>query len=284
MIPFTNFLFAPGSRPERVEKALASDADIVCIDLEDSVPASGKAEARASSLEMLARLGPERLSLRINSLDTLDGLRDLVHLADSATLPCAIFVPMVESAAAPLQLRKVLGLRCPPIIPLIETVQGLRAADSIAADPGVAAMMFGGGDFSAQLGVKLEWAPLLAARSAFVMSCASAQIPAIDVPFIHLNDEEGLRQECLAARSLGFRIKAAIHPCQIATIVDTMQPSTEEVTEALEAIAAFDAAGGKAISFRGRMLEAPVMHRYRQIASSARPRIERQEAGDNNLD
>lgn len=284
MIPFTNFLFAPGDRPDRVEKALASDADMVCIDLEDSVAPSSKAGARNTALELLARFRSDRLALRINGLETLDGLRDLVLLADSEILPAAIFIPMTETPAAPAQVLKVLGLRCPPIIPLIETVQGLRAADSIAAEPGVEAMMFGGGDLSAQLGVKLEWDPLLAARSAFVMSCASAQIPAIDVPFIHLSDEEGLRQECLAARSLGFRIKAAIHPRQIATIADTMQPSAAEITEAQEAIAAFDASGGKAISFRGRMLEAPVMHRYRQIASSARSNISCRETGSNKLD
>lgn len=277
MIRFTNFLFAPGDRPDRIEKALTTDADIVCVDLEDSVAAAAKAAARATAVDLLGRLDADRMALRINALDTLEGLRDLTLLAESATLPCALFLPMVENAATPAQVARVLGDRCPPLVPLIETVAGLRAADAIAAAPRVGAMMFGGGDFSAQLGVKLEWTPLLAARSAFVMSCAGAQIPAIDVPFIRLDDEDGLRAECLAAKELGFRVKAAIHPRQIAPIGAVLRPTAEEVSEAQEAVAAFEAGGGKAIAFRGRMLEAPVMQRYYRIMSSAQIKPGRRE-------
>jgi citrate lyase subunit beta/citryl-CoA lyase/(S)-citramalyl-CoA lyase len=152
---------------------------------------------------------------------------------------------------------------------LIETVKGLRAGDEIAAGPGIAGMMFGGGDFSAQLGTKLEWEPLLAARGEFILCCASAGVAAFDVPYIDLESDTGLREECRKAKALGFHAKAAIHPKQLPIISKIMRPSVEEIAEAKDAIAVFDAAGGKAISHNGRMLEAPVMQRYRNIVAAA---------------
>lgn len=269
MISFTNFLFVPGNRADRIAKALETDADLVCMDLEDSVPAAEKDSARAIALDALASHGSPRLALRINGLMTRAGIEDLVALARSANRPPVLFLPMVESPRDAEQAAAILGPDGPRLIPLIETVRGLRHADAIGAVDAVCALMFGGGDFSAELGVSLAWEPLLAARSALVMSCATNRIPAIDVPFIQLDDDAGLRAECCAAKALGFAAKAAIHPRQIATIGAVMRPTQAEVVEAAEAIAAFEAGGGKAIAFRGRMLEAPVMQRYFRIIASA---------------
>lgn len=259
----SSMLFVPGSKPDRFAKALASGARCVCIDLEDSVPAEGKAEARRAALDAIA--GDARLALRINGLTTRAGLEDLLALADSKAQPQLLFVPMVESAAEIGIVGAVLGARAPGIVPLIETVKGLRAADAIAAAPRIAAVMFGGGDFSAELGVELAWEPLLAARSALVMVCAGAGVPAIDVPYLALDDTEGLIAEARRAKALGFSAKAAIHPAQVAAIETVFRPSADELAEAAAAEAAFAAAGGAAIRFNGRMLEEPVMRRYRRI-------------------
>lgn len=260
----SSMLFAPGSKPERFEKALASGADAVCIDLEDSVPETGKADARAAAIAALAG-GDRRLVLRINGLATRAGLEDLLALADAATLPALLFIPMVESGAQLTLVRAILGDRAPDIIPLIETVKGLRAAHEIAAAPDVAAMMFGGGDLSAELGVALAWEPLRTARGMFVMACAGAGIPAIDVPFLALDDADGLRAEAEAAKAMGFTGKAAIHPVQIDAINTAFRPTAEQIAEAQEAQRTFDAAGGAAVRFNGRMLEAPIMRRYQRI-------------------
>ncbi len=260
----SSMLFVPGSKPERFEKALASGADAICIDLEDSVPDAGKADARAAAIAALAG-GDRRLILRINGLATRAGLEDLLALADAATLPALLFIPMVESDAQLALVRAILGERTPGIVPLIETVKGLGAAHVIAAAPGVAAMMFGGGDLSAELGVALAWEPLRTARGLFVMACAGAGIPAIDVPFLALDDADGLRVEAEAAKAMGFTGKAAIHPAQVAAINAAFRPTAEQVAEAEEAQRAFDAAGGAAVRFNGRMLEAPIMRRYQRI-------------------
>jgi (S)-citramalyl-CoA lyase len=258
-----SMLFVPGSKPERFEKALASGADCVCVDLEDAVPPEGKAAARVAAL---AALGSDsRLAIRINGVATRAGLADLLALAEAPKRPNLVFVPMVESASEIGIVRRVLDDAAVQLVPLIETVQGLNNAAEIAADPAVAMLMFGGGDFSAQLGVSLAWEPLAVARAQLVMACASVNKPVIDVPWISLDDEAGLIDECEKAKSLGFSGKAAIHPAQIAAIHKVFRPTVAQIEEALAAEAAFAAAGGAAVRHNGKMLEAPMMARYRQI-------------------
>ena len=269
MSGFTNFLFVPANRPERFEKAANSDADLICIDLEDSVPADQKDSARESVLEALNTLDRSKTAVRINGLKTAAGLADLLALSTAKHLPSLIFLPMVESPTEVEIVHAIMGDRINGLVPLIETVKGLRAGDAIAASAGVTAMMFGGGDFSAELGTKLEWEPLLAARGGFILCCASAAVTAIDVPYIDMGNEAGLEEESRKAKAMGFHAKAAIHPKQISAIATAMKPTAAEITEAIDAINAFDAAGGKAISHNGRMLEAPVMQRYRHVVATA---------------
>jgi (S)-citramalyl-CoA lyase len=257
-----SMLFVPGARPDRFAKALDSGADCVCIDLEDSVPADGKSAARAAAL---GALGDPRLAIRLNALSTRDGLADLLAVAEAPVKPRLLFLPKVEAAAEIAIARSAISDETAGFVPLIETVKGLDAAGAIAMEPGVAMVMFGGADFAAELGVALAWEPLLHARSRLVMACAGAGVPALDVPFIALDDRDGLHEECARAKALGFAGKAAIHPAQVAVIHDVFRPTAEQVAEAEEAEAAFAAAGGAAVRFKGRMLEAPVMQRYRQI-------------------
>lgn len=259
-----SLLFVPGSKPERTAKALASAARVVCIDLEDSVPASDKATARAAALAALGA-GDRRLALRINGIKTRAGLEDLLALVNANISPPLLLIPMVESATEIAIVVAAFSGNAPPIVPLIETVKGLRAAHEIAAALGVGAMMFGGGDFAAELGVALAWEPLLAARGNFILACAGAGIAAIDVPFIGLEDQQGLIAETRAAKQLGFAGKAAIHPAQVDAINTVMLPTAEEIAEAQEAVQIFAAANGAAVRFKGRMLELPIMRRYQRI-------------------
>lgn len=128
-------------------------------------------------------------------------------------------------------------------------------------------MMFGGGDFSAQLGVDLAYDPLLVARGQFIMACADARVPAIDVPFIRLDDAAGLADECRKVRALGFAAKAAIHPAQVDAINAAFGADAAALAEAREAIAAYEAAGGMAIRHNGKMLEAPIVARMRAMVA-----------------
>lgn len=267
MFAASSILFVPGSRPERIAKALASAADCVCIDLEDAVAPADKEAARAHVLSALPGLDRTRVAVRINSAMTRAGVKDMIALAESGHAPALLLVPMVEHENEIVQLVRVLDSDVVRLVPLIETVAGLRRAHRIAGQTGVAAMMFGGGDFSAQLGVDLAFDPLLVARGQFIMACADARVPAIDVPFVQLDDAEGLAEECRKVRSLGFAAKAAIHPAQVDAINAAFGADAAAIAEAREAIAAYEAAGGMAIRHNGKMLEAPIVARMRQMVA-----------------
>ena len=266
MFAANSLIFVPGSRPDRFAKAQASGAGLTVIDLEDAVAAADKDTARAAALTQVAG-GGSGWAIRCNGIATAAGIADLAAFVAAETLPPLLLVPMVESAVELEIIARVLGERCPELIPLIETPKGLRQALEIAKAPNVAGVMFGGADFSGEMGVALSWEPLLAARSALLLACAEAKVPAIDVPHIDLDNLAGLEEECARARSLGFAAKAAIHPAQVAAIEAAFTPTAAEVAEAEEAIAAYLAAGERAIRFKGKMLEAPVVKRYRAVLS-----------------
>lgn len=277
MFTAQSLLFVPGHRPDRFGKARAAGAGLTVIDLEDAVPAADKLAARSAALaEFGAAAESGALSgwaLRINAVTTAAGIADLAALGDAAVLPPVLLVPMVESPVELKIIANVLGHRCPGLIPLIETPAGLREGHAIGRAPQVVALMFGGGDFSAELGVALAWEPLAAARGQFILAAAEAKVPAIDVPFIGLDDHEGLIAETRRARAFGFAAKAAIHPAQLPHIHSAFAPTPVEVAEAAEALAAYADGGGQAIRFRGRMLEAPIIRRYHAIID-AKDRID----------
>lgn len=258
-----SLLFVPGTKPDRFAKALASGADCVCVDLEDAVPADEKDSARAAALSAIGE--GQTLALRINGVRTRAGLADILALTEASVRPAVLLIPMVEDAAEVAIVRAVLNDTSIALIPLIETVRGLTNAHAIAAEAQVAMLMFGGGDFSAELGVALAWEPLLTARAQLVMAAKGAGKGAMDVPFIHMADADGLAAESAAARDLGFTAKAAIHPAQIEAIHAAFRPSADQIAEAEAALTAYDAAGGAAIRFNGKLLEAPIIARYRQI-------------------
>ncbi len=260
---FTSLLFVPGDRPKRIAKAMTSAADLVCVDLEDSVGPENKAAAREQALSSQA---DRPMAVRINPVASRDGIADL-HALGSAP-PATVLVPMVEHAAELAVARAVLGDGC-ELIPLVETVAGLERAGDIAAAPGVAAIMFGGGDLSAELGVALAWEPLLVARSLLVMAAAKARVRAIDVPFLGLQDAEGLAEECRRARALGFAGKAAIHPAQLDAIHAAFASTEQERDDARAALAAWRSGDGSAIRWNGQMLEAPLIPRLQRIAGEA---------------
>ncbi|MFN3989486.1 MAG: HpcH/HpaI aldolase/citrate lyase family protein [Erythrobacter sp.] len=259
-----SLLFVPGSRPDRFVKAKAGGADLTVIDLEDAVAAADKQAARDAALSQIAqdRAG---WAIRINGVATAAGIGDLAALIAAEALPETLLVPMVENAAQLDVIAGALGDLCPALVPLIETPRGLRHALEIAHHPRTAAIMFGGGDFSGELGVALAWEPLLAARQQLILACAEAKKPAIDVPFIALDDEAGLAEESARARAVGFAGKAAIHPRQVPAIRAAFAPSAAQVEEARAALQAYAEGGERAIRFKGRMLEAPIIKHYRAL-------------------
>lgn len=273
MFAANSLLFVPGTRPERFAKAKASGAGLTVIDLEDSVPPDDKHSARAAALAHLSD-NPAGWGLRINALATAAGIADLAALIEAKALPPVLLLPMVEAAEEVEIVAKLFGDRSPLLVPLVETPRGLRHAYAIAAASRVGAIMFGGGDFAAELGVEMAWEPLLGARQALLLAAAEAHVPAIDVPFVVLDDPAGLAAECARSHALGFVAKAAIHPSQVPVIEACFCPSVAQIDEAEAAIAVFEAAGGRAVRHDGCMLEKPIIVKYRALLARSKGQID----------
>ncbi len=269
-----SLLFVPGLRPELLTKAAAAAPDLVCIDLEDAVAPDRKREARAKTFAALAARAPltPELLIRINGLATPDGLEDLTALIQSPLPPSGIMIPKTKAAAEIRILDEIVssaarldGLKFHVII---EANDGLADAIAIARSSArIASLLFGAVDMSSDLRCANAWEPLLYARSRVVHAAASAGVDALDVPFLDLEDNDGLAREAASAAALGFTGKAAIHPKQLAAIHDAFTPSALQVERARCIVAAYEASESGLVVVDGKLIELPVVRSmYRLLA------------------
>lgn len=275
--PRRSLLFVPALRPDRYVKALDSGADIVCIDMEDAVARSRKDEGRALTLPLFkSSTHPhvERM-VRINGLSTSDGLKDLSAIIDSDAPPPSIMVPKIRSAEE-VQLIDTLLSSGPArqirFCVIIEANQGLERAIEIAkASPRIDSIILGAVDMSADLRCEKSWEPLLYARSRLVHAAASAGIDLLDVPYLNLDDPEGLRKEANACARLGFTGKASIHPNQLAIIHEAFTPDAKAIEKARKVCAAFEQDSTGLVVVDGELIELPVVRSmYRVLAIAER--------------
>ena len=278
--PRRSFIFAPGLRPDMFPKALASGADMVCVELEDGIAPKDKDEARCKGLALFASPqaddGVERI-VRINCLRTAFGLADVAAVIATDTPPPALMLPKVMSPDEVVWLDDVLterGHDCRLHV-IIETNAGLEAALDIArASPRIDAFFFGGVDMAAELGCKNAWEPLLYARSRVVHAAAGVGIDAIDVPYLDLEDLGGMEREASLARDLGFSGKGSIHPKQIPILNGVFTPDEAAIAHAKKILRAFAEADAGLVVVDGKLIEKPVlreMHRILSIAARVSP-------------
>jgi citrate lyase beta subunit len=261
-------LFVPADRPDRFAKALASGADAVCCDLEDAVGPDAKSTAREQIRTFLSIDTTTARVIRLNDLKRLDGLRDLLMLAELDVVPDAVWLPKAESAAACEIVHAALGAAI-PLIALIETVSGLRQADRIAATQGVAGLVFGSADYAAELGCAMTQTALAVPRARVLEAAAAAGCPAWDGAWADLNDEGGLSNDARLGAELGFVGKPALHPRQVNAINAAFTPSPEQVEQARGVLAASAVAEGGVATFRGKMLDAPVVRLAERTLAAA---------------
>ena len=269
---FRSLLFTPGSRPDRIAKALASGADAVCVDLEDAVAPAEKAEARKVATTFLADVGGPARIVRINRLGSADGLRDLLAILAARPSEGAVFLPKVEGTGEVALIDSLLaeaGLAL-GIGLLIETVEGLeRAMEIAAASPRVAFLMFGGADLASELGTAIADAPLLYGRSRVVAAGARAGIQVLDMPALNFRDAEAAGKEAARARALGFTGKAVIHPDNVAAVNAAFMPSAEEVAAAGRIVAAAKASAAGVVVVEGKMVDRPVVKAAERVIALA---------------
>ena len=273
--PRRSFIFSPGLKPDMFPKALASGADIVCVELEDGIAPKDKDEARKKALALFetpqANDGVERI-VRINCLRTAFGLADVQAILDTDTPPPAVMLPKVMSPDEIVWLDDILTERAHDIRLhiIIETNSGLEAAYDIAqASPRIEALFFGGVDMAAELHCKTTWEPLLYARSRVVHAAASAGIEAIDVPYLDLEDPEGMEREACLVRDLGFSGKGAIHPKQIQILNGVFTPDETAIAHAKKILQAFAEADTGLVIVDGKLIEKPVLREMRRVLSIA---------------
>ncbi|WP_160153445.1 CoA ester lyase [Microbulbifer sp. ALW1] len=262
-----SLLFVPGHRPERFAKALASGADLVCIDLEDAVPLQEKVSAREAVRAFLATCSQadlQRLVIRVSAANGEHCNLDLKVLADCPR-PAFFMLAKTESPQQLSYVSAALATGPQRWIGLIESPRGLLNADAICASQALSAVMFGGGDYAAELGATFAWEPLLIARSQLAMVAAAHNLPCIDVPYLDIQNPAGLSEETRRVCALGYSAKAAIHPCQLEAIHLALAPTEAEVQGAKKIIDAFVAADGGAVTVDGRMVDQPIVESARRL-------------------
>ncbi|MEM1372387.1 MAG: L-malyl-CoA/beta-methylmalyl-CoA lyase [Pseudomonadota bacterium] len=282
-------LFGPGSRPAIFEKMAASAADVINLDLEDSVAPDDKPEARKNIIQAIGDVdwGNKTLSVRINGLDTPYWYRDVVDLLENASERVdQIMIPKVGNASdiyavdalataveqATDRQKKI------TFEVIIESAAGIAHVEEIAASsPRMAAMSLGAADFAASMGMQTTgiggtqenyymWHgearhysdPWHWAQTAIVAACRTHGVLPVDGPFGDFSDDEGYRAQARRSATLGMVGKWAIHPKQVALANEVFTPSEEAVSEAREILAAMDEAkksGAGATVYKGRLVD-----------------------------
>lgn len=273
--PRRSFIFVPALKPAMFPKALASGADIVCVELEDGIAPQDKDQARINALALFAQPqaddGIERI-VRINALHEAFGIADVQAVLASATPPPALMLPKVREPKEVTLLDDLLTERGHPtrLHIIIETNRGLEAAFEIAqSSDRIDALLFGGVDMAADLRCENAWEPLLYARSRVVHAAAAAGLDAIDVPYLDLDDLEGMRLDAVRAKAMGFAGKGSVHPKQIPVLNEVFTPSAGVIERARRIIAAFEAADTALLVIDGKLIEKPVLREMRRIAAVA---------------
>lgn len=276
-------LFVPGNRPDRVDKAVDTAADVVIIDLEDAVPYSQKNETRPAVREKILKYHQRPVFVRVNALNT-EFFQDDLNAVLVKELAC-IMVPKVDAADQIQEINRRLlkveenkGVRpgSVAIMPLIESALAVENVFQIVTqrtDPErLFTVAFGAADFALDMGFEITKTgeELCYPRARIAVACRAAGVaPPLDTPFmIDLKDFEALEADIKRARRYGFQGKLCIHPNQIDMCNRLFSPSKAEIQYARKVIQAFDAAeagGSAAIQVEGKFIDYPVVERCRRI-------------------
>jgi len=255
---YKSLLFVPGARPDRFDKAAASGADTIIIDLEDAVLPNQKTEARADALGWLAHRGDIAAGIRINSPRTADGCADIAALAVSGCSPDFVMVPKAETGVDMEIVGEALGGGA-PLIAVIESGRGLRRAFDIAKQSN-AGVLFGGADYSAGISAALSnWDAMIVARGTIAAACGAACVPAYDVPYLDVKDAGGLTEQSHQSKAMGFTGRACIHPTQVEAVNIVYAPTPAEILEAKAIIKALEEAKGGAVLHNGKLIDRPIV-------------------------
>jgi citrate lyase subunit beta/citryl-CoA lyase len=272
-----SLLFVPGDRPDRFDKAAASGADAIILDLEDSVVPDAKGAARAAVRDWLAAPRDVLALVRINPLTS--GLAEYDLAAALAARPDAIMLPKAESGDDVLRVAALMGEAAVPVLPIAtETPAALFGLGSYAGVARhLAALTWGAEDLPAAIGAATAreadgryTPPLELARGLALFAAHAAGVPAIETVYPNIADTEGLAAYAARGRRDGFAGMMAIHPAQVATINAAFTPTDAEIAAAEAIVGAFAAhPDAGALRLDGRMIDAPHLKAARSLLARA---------------
>ena len=255
-----SFLFVPGNRPERFDKACAAGAHAVIVDLEDAVAPADKASARAAARAWLTAAKPVWLRINGPESEWFGGDLDLVALPGVK----GVVLPKAEDVAAIGEIHR--RAAASPIMPLVESALGLWRADALAAAPGVERLAFGSVDFQLDTAIAGERDELLYARSHLVIaSRVAGRLAPVDGVTLAIGDEAALRADVERSRLLGFGGKLCIHPGQVAVVNAGFRAPAGDIAWATRVIEAADASAGNAVRLDGKLVDRPIIDRARAL-------------------
>lgn len=285
-----SLLFVPGDDRRKLDKGLASGADVMLIDLEDSVAAAAKPEARALAAEFLRAARPKherpRLYVRINAFDSGHAEADLDAIMPAA--PEGVMLPKSLSGRDVARLDAMLAVHeaeaglddggTKIVVVATETAASLFTLGTYqGASPRLTGLAWGGEDLSADLGSSANrengsfTEPYRFARNLCLFGAVAAGVAPVDTVYTNFRDLEGLRVECEEAVRDGFTAKMAIHPAQVTVINEVFTPNAREIERAGRIVAAFRNAGDAGvIGLDGEMLDRPHLTRARKLLERAR--------------
>jgi len=255
-------LFVPADRPDRFDKALASGADLVIVDLEDAVAPANKAQARANIAAWLDATKP--VLIRVNAADSADFAADIALTTHVGVM--GLVIPKAISGTA---LANVAATK--PTVALVESAEGVVGLAAIAATPGVVRLAIGAIDLAGDLGLGAEDSLVDPIRLQMTIASRLSGLAApIDGVTPTFTDLARVSADVARTRALGFGGKLCIHPAQIASVRDGFAPTLQEVEWARRMLAADAGSGGAAVSVDGAMVDKPVVDRARRILDAVR--------------
>jgi citrate lyase subunit beta/citryl-CoA lyase len=278
-------LFVPGNKASMLEKALGLDPDAFVPDMEDSVPAAEKANARETVRSFLPKLAATgRLVIpRVNALETHWFDADVAAVVGPhvfgisiGKIRTAADISTISQRLAAAEDRAGLPTGQLRLLPWIETAEAIVNLNAICrASERIVAVAFGGEDFTNDMGIErlADESQIAYARQALCITARAAHVLALDTPYFKLRDPDGLRLNCTHAKSIGFKGKFAIHPEQLDALNECFSPSPAEIAHAERVVAAFEEAerrGRGSTSLDGWVIDVPVVKRARALLDLAR--------------
>jgi citrate lyase beta subunit len=274
----------PGDDRRKIEKATTLGVDCICMDMEDGVAMTRKADARSVVAQAMKDLdfGNSERCIRINGIGS--GLEAFDLVAALSAHPDSIVVPKVESAEhvkwvteriESFELSNKLKIGGVRLLVGVETARGILNLKEIAeSDKRLEAIIFGAEDYAASIGAKRtkEGTEVLYARQAVVTACAANDLQAIDMVFIDFRDNEGLRVEAEQGAGFGFSGKQIIHPNQVTAVQEAYTPSSDAIEYAIRIVESFETSqreGKGAYALDGKMIDMPLLKNAQKVLDRA---------------